>query len=219
MGWWVAELLEANPALLGSWIVWVIGSIVLHELAHGWAALRHGDSTPRELGHMTWNPLVHMGGLSLLVFAVVGIAWGQMPINPHRMQGRHAPALVALAGPLMNLSLAAIAIIGGAIWLRYASASQLSDAIVEPVRVFFFAGAFLNLILAGFNLLPVPPLDGYRILSEYWSPVRRLTEHPQGQLVGLGLFALIFFTAGDLLFGPAMEASGVATAWLAMRLP
>ena len=60
MDWWVAELLRDSPMLLASWVVWVIGSIVLHELAHGWAAIRQGDDTPRALGHMTWNPIVHM---------------------------------------------------------------------------------------------------------------------------------------------------------------
>lgn len=54
----------------------VIFSITLHELAHGWAAIWQGDRTPIETGHMTWNPLVHMGWASLLMFAIVGIAWG-----------------------------------------------------------------------------------------------------------------------------------------------
>ncbi|HBS28903.1 MAG TPA: site-2 protease family protein, partial [Phycisphaerales bacterium] len=56
MTWWIAALLQSNPALLVSWVVWVIGSIVLHELAHGWAAIAQGDRTPIETGHMTWNP-------------------------------------------------------------------------------------------------------------------------------------------------------------------
>ena len=81
MGWWVTDALSVSPVLLISWVVWVIGSIVLHELAHGWAAISRGDRTPIERGHMTWNPLIHMGGMSLLVFAVVGIAWGMMPVN------------------------------------------------------------------------------------------------------------------------------------------
>jgi hypothetical protein len=94
--------------------VWVIGSIVLHELAHGWAAIRLGDTTPRDLGHMTWNPLVHMGGFSLVVFAVIGIAWGMMPVDPSRLRGRYGDALVALAGPAMNIVLAAVSF---AVWL------------------------------------------------------------------------------------------------------
>ena len=70
-------------AVLG-WVFWVIFSICLHELAHGWAAIWQGDRTPRETGHMTMNPMVHMGGASLIVFALVGIAWGLMPTDPSR---------------------------------------------------------------------------------------------------------------------------------------
>lgn len=218
MGWWVADLLETNPALLLSWIVWVIGSIVLHELAHGWAALHSGDPTPRETGHMTWNPLVHMGGLSLLMFAIVGIAWGAMPINPWRLRGRHDPAIVAFAGPLMNLSLAAVATLLGALWIRYAGPA-VSDPLFQNVVIFFRAGVFLNLILAAFNMLPVPPLDGYRILSHYWAPARQLTEHPNGPLIGLAIFAFVFFTFGDLVWGPAITAAVVATDAVASVLP
>src|SRR5262249_8984123 len=109
--WWVAEIWNQSPVLLVSWIVWVIGSIVLHELAHGWAALWCGDRTPIETGHMTWNPLVHMGQMSLLMFALVGIAWGQMPVDPSRFRGRYDDAKVALAGPLMNLALAITALV------------------------------------------------------------------------------------------------------------
>jgi len=62
VNWWVIQVLDSfGPAFLASWIVWVIGSITLHELAHGWAAIWQGDRTPVLTGHMTWNPLVHMG--------------------------------------------------------------------------------------------------------------------------------------------------------------
>ena len=80
MSWWVHHVVETRGAVvLVAWIFWVILSIVLHELAHGWAALWQGDDTPRRLGRMTMNPLVHMGGTSLLIFAIIGIAWGVMP--------------------------------------------------------------------------------------------------------------------------------------------
>ena len=106
-GWWVADFLRAfGPAFVIAWAFWIIFSICLHELSHGWAAIALGDRTPIESGHMTFNPLVHMGGMSLVAFALIGIAWGAMPINPARLRGRYAEALVALAGPAMNLVLA-----------------------------------------------------------------------------------------------------------------
>ena len=63
------------------WLFWIIASITLHELAHGWAAVAR-RSTPRALGHMTASPMVHMGPMSLIALALVGIAWGAMPVNP-----------------------------------------------------------------------------------------------------------------------------------------
>ena len=76
-GWWVHKLYYGDgPVMLAAWVFWVIFSITLHELGHGWAAIRQGDETPRETGHMTWNPLVHMGPWSLAMFALIGIAWG-----------------------------------------------------------------------------------------------------------------------------------------------
>ncbi len=120
-GWWISDILS-NPSINGqvwvvSWAVWVIFSICLHELAHGWVAIKLGDDTPRLAGHMTWNPLVHMGPYSLLMFVVIGIAWGAMPINPSRLRGKYAEAMVALAGPLTNLGLAIIGLTALLLWM------------------------------------------------------------------------------------------------------
>ncbi|MDP7006011.1 MAG: hypothetical protein QF718_07365, partial [Phycisphaerales bacterium] len=86
-GWWVHELWNAGRGTeLVSWIFWVIASITLHELAHGWAAIWEGDDTPRVTGHMSANPIVHMGLPSLILFLILGIAWGMMPVNPYRFR-------------------------------------------------------------------------------------------------------------------------------------
>jgi hypothetical protein len=83
-GWGFAELWEMRPMLAVAWAVWVIASVCLHELSHGVAAIKLGDNTPIYTGHMTWNPLVHMGRMSLIMFALVGLAWGMMPVTPSR---------------------------------------------------------------------------------------------------------------------------------------
>ncbi len=110
MRWWVHELWQAGMVVeLVSWIVWVLFSIVLHELAHGWAALWQGDDTPRRLDRMTINPLVHMQGMSLIAFAIIGIAWGVMPTDPSRYRwGRRGRVVVSGAGPAMNVGLALV---------------------------------------------------------------------------------------------------------------
>lgn len=199
MDWWMARLLQDSPATLISWIVIVIGSIVLHELAHGWAAIRCGDRTPRELGHMTWNPLVHMGPWSLLAFAVVGIAWGAMPVNPSRFQRWDDRAFVAAAGPGMNLALALVAIVAGGVSIVALPAGNAADVVVH----FFYLAAMLNLALMILNLLPIPPLDGWAILSTYFPAYGRLFGGPQGMVLSLGLVVVLVMFGGKILFGPA----------------
>ena len=188
-GWWITSLLE-NPDINGkvwvvSWVVWVIGSICLHELAHGWAAIKLGDRTPIELGHMTWNPMVHMGMLSMFMFFFVGIAWGAMPVNPSRLRGRHADSVVAIAGPLMNFALAAVALVLHVLWVPLAqgeliSSITISDPLATNMQSFLFIGAFLNLVLMMFNLLPIFPLDGGRIAADFIPAYRRMAQDETG---------------------------------------
>ena len=88
-GWWIHDLWQSGQGtLLVSWIFWVIASITLHELAHGWAAIFQGDDTPLVTGHMTANPVVHMGIPSIFIFLLLGIAWGAMPINPYKLRNK-----------------------------------------------------------------------------------------------------------------------------------
>jgi len=201
-GWWVSDMLNAptlGPAALVAWIVIVIGSIVLHELAHGWAALWLGDSTPRDLGHMTWNPLVHMGGYSLIMFAVIGIAWGAMPVNPSRLRGRYGDAIVAVAGPAMNVLLALVSFVCLIFWIRLGG--NVGDPLAGNLERFFYYGAMLNLVLAAFNLLPIYSpfiaLDGGHIAADFSRRYRELAESENGRWIMLGGFLLMFWFAFD----------------------
>ncbi|HVZ93664.1 MAG TPA: site-2 protease family protein [Phycisphaerales bacterium] len=217
MGWWVADLLRDNPAHLISHVVWVIAAICLHELAHGWAAIYFGDRTPIETGHMTWNPLVHMGPMSLIMFAVVGIAWGLMPINPNRMRGKHAEAIVALAGPAMNLLLAAMCIPAAALWTKYATG--VSDNLYDNFQLFFYLGAVLNIGLATFNLLPIPPLDGSRILAKLSPAYANLINDPRAMSFSLVVFLVVFLWAGRYIWLPGIFVTGIAVHALVSILP
>ncbi len=217
-GWWMHSLYDTfggaangGATAVVAWIFWIIFSITLHELAHGWAAMRLGDRTPAELGHMTANPLVHMGVWSLLMFALVGIAWGMMPTDPSRYRnGRRGRAWVAIAGPLTNAALAIIAIViagvltglfpsgGGPGWSPSASAAGLVDQIV----LFLFIGAMLNIVLALFNLLPIPPLDGSQVLAGLSFRAGQFYRRPEIQQWGfIGLIVVFFvFNVGDVFF-------------------
>jgi Zn-dependent protease len=200
--WWAADMWHANPALFASWVFWVIFSIVMHELSHGWAALRCGDHTPRSSGHMTWNPLVHMGHFSLIMFAIIGIAWGAMPVNPYNFRGRHDDAVVSAAGPAMNLGLAVVAALLSIVWLLAApiTLSAMPAHLFDNIRIFFFVGAAVNLALMLFNLFPVPPLDGSRILASYVPSFRAIIEGEKGPLISMIGIIIMFYAVGGRVF-------------------
>jgi Zn-dependent protease len=210
MTWWVHDLYAAGRVtLLIAWIFWVIFSICLHELAHGWAAIRQGDDTPRRLGHMTMNPMVHMGPMSLLVFAFIGIAWGLMPIDPSRFRsGRIGRVYVAAAGPAMNLAIALAVFIIAVIWTRFGTEGRFDPD--NDITIILHTGIWLNIVLALFNLLPIPPLDGSQILAGLSWKCYEFFNTQQSQIFGLFvLLVLIFLGAFRFLFEFAM----VNSAW------
>ena len=210
-GWWIADYWQAGKTvLLASWIIWVIVSICLHELGHGVAAIWEGDDTPRIKGHMTFNPLVHMGGPSLIVFLLIGFAWGLMPVNPSNFRHRRwGDAIVAAAGPAVNLILAVILLTAAGIVSGLFLSKDPQPEWAGNLFTFLITGGWLNLILLALNLLPIPPLDGSRILASFSDPYARLLMNPQSQLIGLGIFVLIFWVTdfGKVFMGLMMSIS------------
>ncbi len=213
--WWFAQAWEHSPAGAVSWVFWVIASITLHELGHGWAALRRGDPTPAESGHMTWNPIVHMGPTSLLIFALCGFAWGAMPVDPTRLKGRHADAAVAAAGPAMNLGLAAICLPLLAVWLAaagglWAPALRIDDAVLRNFEGFFFMGAAINIALLLLNLVPVPPLDGSRIVGSFVPSFARAWQSDGARALSLMALIGVLVFGGPRIMDAAIEATVTA---------
>lgn len=210
MNWWVTDVLNfQGPAVLVSWIVLVLGSIILHELGHGWAAIRSGDQTPIYTGHMTWNPLVHMGSTSLIVFALAGIAWGQMPVDPSRFRRRKDDAFVAFAGPAMNLGILLICLILGSLWIAFAD-GKVPERAFNNIDSFFCLAVKLNVVLLVLNLIPVPPLDGSTILATYSQGYRNLLRNPNASMIGLLVFVVIFFKFGRFIwtFADTISSAG-----------
>ena len=202
MGWWVADLWNDDQRMrLFSWIIWVPVSICLHELGHGVAAIWEEDDTPVRTGHMTFDPMVHMGGTSLIVFALFGIAWGQMPVNPLRFRHRRmGEVIVAAAGPLVNLLLAAVALLILSIWVRYIG---VETNFSRNFTIFLTTGGTLNFVLLLLNLIPLPPLDGSVIVAGLSRGARRLLARPEVQQFALFGFMLIFFVGGQYIFDGA----------------
>lgn len=196
--WWVTSALNAGTIVLGSWIFWGLFSVVMHELAHGWAAIRRGDLSPQWSGHMTWNPMVHIDLWGWVAFALLGVPWGRMPIDPSRVQGRYGLAFVAIAGPAMNFLISFVCLLSLVAWMKLAGGVQ------QPVRgnvaIFFNTGAWLNMVLMVFNLIPVPPLDGSRIVSNFSRRYEAFWEGQRGAIFGLIAFLIIFNFSGRYVF-------------------
>lgn len=207
MSWWVLDYWQSpglGPIFVFGWAFWVILSITLHELGHGVAAIWQGDDTPIKSGHMTMNPLIHMGGFSLLAFAIVGIAWGAMPVNPYHFRNRRfGDALVSLAGPAVNLFLAIITATALGFAIHYGNGSNFS----RNLNLFLSVAPMLNLVLLVLNLVPVPPLDGSRILAGISHSAARFYEKPEVQQFGVIALLLIVFSSGDRVFSVATDVS------------
>lgn len=154
-------------------------SVVIHEVAHGWMALRLGDTTARDLGRLTLNPIPHIDPIgsvavpliSLLVSGRVFIAWAKpVPINPmHFSHYRRDDILVSIVGPLSNIILAFLCTF---FFILLANLSHVVDLTVPFVDEGFtfllkmFAGGItLNIVLAVFNMIPLPPLDGSHVVA------------------------------------------------------
>jgi Zn-dependent protease len=162
---------------LGILLGFVVGT-TFHEFSHAYTAVMLGDDLPRRQGRITLNPVAHFDplGFFMMVLLALGIgflAWGRpVQVNPYSLRyGRRGMALVAVAGPVSNVFTAIVL----ALPLRF------DVPMPDELRSILFYMVFVNILLAAFNLIPIPPLDGYAVLnglvSNYWNrllePIRR----------------------------------------------
>ena len=157
----ITELILLAPPLLFA--------LTFHEFAHGLVAYRLGDPTARNAGRLTLNPLKHLDPLGTIAFFFIKIGWAKpVPVNPGYFRNPKKDMLwVALAGPLTNLALAVLsAILTKGVWLLASVLpySAAAEAILIPLNAMLIASVWINLVLCIFNFLPIPPLDGSRIL-------------------------------------------------------
>jgi len=138
-------------------------SIIFHELAHGWVAYLMGDPTAKSLGRLSLNPLKHLDPMGTLMLFIFGFGWAKpVPVNFNRLRDRHkGMILVSAAGILTNMLLAFSALLLN----RLLSPSPSST---PAALLYYFAQ--INIILAAFNLIPLPPLDGAKIIMGFASP-------------------------------------------------
>ena len=203
------------PSVIVVAIMLLIGFPV-HEFAHALAAYRLGDSTAKLFGRLTLNPVAHfdpLGGILLAVSFIgagFGFGWAKpTPVNPANLAGGpRGEALVAAAGPLSNLVLAAAA----ALPLRYLLATpELAEQIPTLILQILYLFVFINLVLMIFNLLPIPPLDGSKVLFAFLPPRLSWQWRPVLEQYGFILLLLLFFlppgnSIGGRIFIPIIDA-------------
>jgi Zn-dependent protease len=175
----------------------VLVSFPVHEFSHALAALRLGDATAKLFGRLTLNPIVHfdpLGGLMLLITGLLGFGFGwakPTPVNPNNLRGgRQGEAIVSFAGPASNLVLA----VAAALPLRYIVASDVA----VPNLVFFILADFvlINLALMVFNLIPIPPLDGAKVLYALLDPRTAYQIRPYLEQYGFVLLFILIVPLG-----------------------
>lgn len=173
-------------------VITLIIAFTVHEFTHALVADRFGDFTPRAAGRLTLNPLVHLDLLGSLLLLVSGFGWAKpTPINPAvlRQRSRFAILWVSLAGPVSNLLLAAVA----AFPLRFGMIKITWPTGIWPTfGEFLYVFFYLNLVLAVFNLIPFPPLDGEKILTAFL-PERFENAYAKFRPFGPIIFLVLLF--------------------------
>ncbi|OGO69824.1 MAG: hypothetical protein A2Z49_11085 [Chloroflexi bacterium RBG_19FT_COMBO_56_12] len=192
-------MLGLDPATLISRIIVLLTAFSVHEFAHAWTANYFGDDTPRFNGRLTLNPLAHLDLIGSLMLLVAGFGWAKpVPVNPYVLQRRSSAALmwVSLAGPLSNFFMALLAAIP--FRLNLITTSQVINDVSNTTQFlptlpqFLWEFITINLILMLFNLIPLAPLDGEKILEFVLPPnLRNIfdTIRPYGPII---LLVLLF---------------------------
>lgn len=190
----IISLLLTNPIMFFAWAVSMIFAITIHEFSHALAGTLLGDPTAKNQGRLTLNPIKHMDIWGTLLMLFVGFGWGKpVPFNPYNLKNqRIGPAIVALAGPFSNLILVVIFVL----LLKFVyPLTGLGEG--NALFDFLYTFILINALLLSFNVIPVPPLDGSKLLFALLPPS---AENVKMFLDKYGFFVLI----GLLLIGGSL---------------
>ena len=183
----------------------ILFCLSIHELAHGWMANRLGDHTARNLGRLSLNPLAHIDPFGFIALLVVGFGWAKpVPVMMRNFKNpKRDMALTALAGPASNLLSAFvfgfIYVFVERLFLNNLQANYL-DMTEKTIQLWsmgltiLYAFVVINISLAIFNLIPIPPLDGSRILDCFLPQKAFVLYHKYEQYISIGLMAILVFT-------------------------
>lgn len=184
------SLLMENPLTFLMLAIPLLYSIIFHEIAHGLVASWFGDNTARYSGRLTLNPVAHIDPIGTLMLLLVGFGWAKpVPVNYANLRPtRPGVICVALAGCTMNIFIAMLALL--LMQLQIFSSSSIF-ALILPVV------AKINIILAAFNLIPIPPLDGSRVLVEFL-PIQM--QRSLARIEPYGFFIIILLLYSGVLY-------------------
>ncbi|HUZ09968.1 MAG TPA: site-2 protease family protein [Acidimicrobiales bacterium] len=213
-----AHRISSNDVIL---LCVIIPSIILHEVSHGWMANLCGDDTAKRAGRLTLNPVAHVDPIGTLILPALMVVstgflfgWAKpVPVDVRRLRSpRNQGLLVALAGPATNLVLVAVA--AGVFRLAFHDATTVSLGL----RIVFYLG-FANLILAIYNMIPVPPLDGSALLeralpADWWPRYLQIRQYMLPGLVVVMVLGIYIHVGGTSLVSHLSQV--VYNWWLAL---
>lgn len=174
----------------------VIVAMTFHEFAHAWAATKLGDETPRQQGRLSLNPISHIDPVGLICLMLLGFGWGKpVQINPRNFDGKYsiskAEAIVAAAGPIMNFILAFVFLIIYAIFGMTVTTITTTTNVISSILISIIS---INLGLGVFNLIPIYPLDGAKVLNNFLPCKAKEWLIKNQAILTIIVFAIVFYT-------------------------
>lgn len=192
-------------------------AFAVHEFAHAWTAWKFGDPTARREGRVTLNPLKHLDVFGTLLIFIAGFGWAKpVPVNrSYFRRPRLMGVIVSAAGPLSNLLLATALLFLHYALVRTGGYDAMSAGAYGMVVRFFDLAVWLNLLFFVFNLIPLPPLDGYRIVNDVAPPAVRLRLNRM-EAWSILVFLLLVFVPPlyRITIGPILSLAGKLYIWL-----
>lgn len=205
-------MLNFDPKRAVLLFVPLILSLAVHEFAHAWSAYKLGDDTAARAGRLTLNPFAHADLVGTIIFPLLGVPFGwakPVPVDPtrfrHSVNMRTGMAITASAGPISNVVLAVLVTTVFALLARFAPEFLETD---NGIRQLLVTAIYLNVNLAIFNLIPVPPLDGSRIVDGFL-PYRFRPQWERLMAFSPFLLVAVFIFAGRIISGPSNFVLGL----------